>query len=298
MQPISFLTPQELSGWKQPLADFDQQFTYPLECHQKIHISHGQNYNAYFDRMGEARHALMHTEQGEIVAWMSFVRKEIEVMGRPYHSMYIPDLKVAQSYQGRGIPQKMYHYLLSHPRTLWFYAGCHLLFFVGIKSAKGTIMRGLRGFWAHLFLKQMATIKIYYVPPHVLLSHCPSHVSENIDTLYTLSSASNAFQPTLYTDSSPFLNFYFEGNHQPSKIAHVNTSLSQGSSFLEKIRAVAEQTQGAFDYISFALDERRQEMISALSSAHITTQTSAIVGGISFIPRLKNGIISLNTDEI
>ena len=295
---ISFLNAQELETWQPGLEEFDQQFTYPLDAERKFRVSHGADYNAYFNRIGEARHALMHTKDGKVIAIMSFIRKLVDLGGRTYYAMYVADLKVDRAYRGKGATQQFYAYLLSNPRSLWFYAGCPLLFFVGMEGAKGNIMRSFKGFWSRTFLRPLGAMKVYLLSPQELLKKFPRKTTETIGPVYNLSAAQNASMQTPYFDCSGVLDFYFDTSPTSSKVAHLNAGTEQGEAFLTKLHTVAQTTKNDFEFVSFALDERRQELISAFESSGITTKTCAVVGGLSFIPRLRCGIISLNTDEI
>lgn len=299
LMPIVFMDAQELKKWQSALSEFDRQFTYPLDAEHKFHVSHGAHYNAYFDRIGESRHALIHTKEGKVIAIISFIRKLIELADRPYYTIYVADLKIDRAYRGKRLAQKFYAHLLSNPRSLWFYAGCPLLFFVGMEGVRGgTIMRGFKGFWARNFLKPLGTMKIYMISPQKLLTKFPKKVTETIDPIYNLSSAHNARHTNQYFDCSGVLDFYFDKNPTSSKVAHLNTGIAQGEELLAKFYTVAQAIKNDFDFISFALDERRQDLISAFEEKGIATKSRAVLGGLSFIPRLRQGIISLNTDEI
>jgi hypothetical protein len=298
LMPIVFMDAQELQEWQGALSEFDKQFTYPLDAEHKFHVSQGAHYNAYFDRIGESRHALIHTREGKVIAIISFIRKQIELAGRPYYALYVADLKIDRAYRGKGLAQKFYAYLLSNPRSLWFYVGCPLLFFVGMEGAKGTIMRGFKGFWSQIFLKPLGSMKIYMISPQELLKKFPEKITEKIDFICNLSSAHNAHSMNQYFDCSGVLDFYFDKNPASSKVAHLNTGTVQGEEFLAKLHTVTQIIKNDFDFISFALDERRQDLISAFEEKGIVTKTRAVLGGVSFIPRLRRGIISLNTDEI
>jgi hypothetical protein len=167
-----------------------------------------------------------------------------------------------------------------------------------MESNKGTIMRGLKGFWSRSFLKPLGHMKIYLIPPRKLLERFPQGVLEHIGPLYNLSAAHNAKTTGNYFDCNGVLDFYFEKAESSSKIAHFNPGSSQGNQFLEKLYSASDKIKNEFEYISFALDERRVDLIAAFEKEGIKTGSRSVVGGLSFIPKLRKGIISLNTDEI
>ena len=299
-QPIlSFLNTHQMTQWQGALDKFDQQFSYPLDAENKFRVSHGSNYNAYFDRMGDSRHALMHTREGDVVAIMSFVKKLIDLEGKQYYAIYVSDLKIDEAYRGRGLMQKFYHYLLTSPQSLWFYAGCPLLYFVGMEGAKGTIMRTFKGFWSRRFIKPLGYLKSYLISPQELLQKLPARVAELKAPIYNLSAAQNRHLSQQYFDCKGVLNFFFDPQaKEASSIAHLNISSDQGQVFLDKLYHVAESTKDSYDYVAFALDERRNSMITAFAERGIVTNTRAVIGGFSLISGLRQHILHLNTDEI
>ena len=295
---LCFLKADQMTQWQGALKSFDQQFSYPLDAEHAFHVSHGINYNGYFDRIGEARHALMHTATGDVVAIMSFIRKLIELDGKQYYAMYVSDLKIDQSYRGKRIMEKFYHYLLTNPRSLWFYAGCPLLYFVGMEGAKGTIMRSFKGFWARKFIKPLGYLKSYLISPQDLQQKLPGRVAEHTSPIYNLTAVQNVRSPQQYFDCTDVLNFFFDASTKSAKIAHLNNGSDQGQIFLDKLYHVAQSVQDDYDYVAFTLDERRTSLISAFDNVGIITTTRAVIGGFSLIPGLHRHILHLNTDEI
>ena len=295
---LSFLNTCQMRQWQYALDKFDQQFSYPLDAENKFRVSHGTNYNAYFDRMGESRHALMHTSGGDVIAIMSFIRKLIDLEGKQYYGMYVSDLKIDEAYRGKRLFQKFYQYLLTSPESLWFYAGCPLLYFVGMEGAKGSIMRTFNGFWARKFIKPLGYLKSYLISPQELLKKLPPRVTEPKTLIYNLSAVQNTQSSQQYFDCKDVLNFFFDPQGEASKIAHLNIGSDQGQCFIDKVYHVAESIKDDYDYVAFALDERRTSLISALEQGGITTKTRAVIGGFSLIPGLHRHILHLNTDEI
>lgn len=102
MRRVTVVEVRDLSNLElvQQLKEFERQFCYPLGKARTFSISHGDQYNLFFQAMGESSTFVADVE-GEVAGVVSVVMKDVQLSdGSTISAAYICDLKVAQPYRG------------------------------------------------------------------------------------------------------------------------------------------------------------------------------------------------------
>lgn len=94
------ITPINLNQWKNSLHQFEEHFTYPLG-EDSFSIDHGQDYLAFFKRMGNA-HLYATEKNGEVIAVGA------GIIHSRFKAWYLCDMKVHPDFRGQKIPVKMF----------------------------------------------------------------------------------------------------------------------------------------------------------------------------------------------
>lgn len=81
-----------LADWQRQLAHFERQFDYPLG-ERRFRIDHGEDYGAFFRRLGEPTAVLAHDEDGSLLGVLIAVRRRLGARELDY----VCDLKIAPS---------------------------------------------------------------------------------------------------------------------------------------------------------------------------------------------------------
>lgn len=94
------ITAENRKKWQVGVARLENMSIYPLGT-DSFRINHGQDYFAFFDRLGNA-HYYAWVQQNEVVAVACGVLRNL-----PQKAWYLCDLKVHPDYRGRRLPLKM-----------------------------------------------------------------------------------------------------------------------------------------------------------------------------------------------
>lgn len=94
------ITDKNLSQWQSSLKEFEKSFSYPLGDDSFI-ISHGENYLAFFERMGKA--AVYACRNGDQI-----ISVGAGVIHKRYGCWYLCDMKVHPDFRGMKLTQKMF----------------------------------------------------------------------------------------------------------------------------------------------------------------------------------------------
>lgn len=94
------IKPENLNQWKSSLHQFEEHFTYPLGG-DSFSIDHGDNYLAFFQRMGNAHLYAMEKDDQIIAVGAGIIHHR-------FKAWYLCDMKVHPDHRGHQIPVKMF----------------------------------------------------------------------------------------------------------------------------------------------------------------------------------------------
>lgn len=102
-------TPEEFFAYKSRVAELEGKASYPLGPNERFKIDHGDDYFAFFRRMGEL-HYFVALDGERVVGVGAGILRDIPFTegAAPQKSWYLCDLKVDPEYRGTFIPMQMF----------------------------------------------------------------------------------------------------------------------------------------------------------------------------------------------
>lgn len=295
-------TARELQPFQSELLEFEKEFLYPLNENENFYISHGKNYAAFFERMGESRY-LIAFDQNQVIGMISVVKKKIFFGGKYYSFFYLADLKIRKSYRGQELSHQLYWKLVkaipTH-RYAWKWSFCY---FVGMIGEKGDVSHSFRNSVPTKLVRSLGYLKIYFVKLEKLALIKKSFVTKESpsSTVLNLSSLSNnAHSSSEYMSLRGVKDLILESTTQPISICHLNLHDLSDAQVWEQLTTIGQTNlQESYEQCCFAIDECRINLIHQLERNHIIAKSHAHVLGFSLFPHLmRYSFLTLNTDEI
>ena len=104
---VSVVNHQGLLPWRQQLMELERQICYPLsEGEDHFYIDMGRDPGRFFSDIGESIFLLAHKGE-QLAGFTCFVKKQIGIGASVHNALYMAGLKVAPSFRGQGVVQRM-----------------------------------------------------------------------------------------------------------------------------------------------------------------------------------------------
>ncbi len=162
---IQFLYAQEMSPYQDQLRALEEEIQYPIaDGADFFTIDHGDDYTAFFRKMGDARF-LLAVDRDRVVGTICAVVRTATKGGRTYRTFYASDLKLSPDVRGKGLWKKMGWkglFLALRPSILkdW-----RMVYVAAMQGERGDVTRAGKGMNVSKLGAPTARLSIYFVEP-------------------------------------------------------------------------------------------------------------------------------------
>jgi hypothetical protein len=280
----------ELEKYQKGLAELEGEFVYPLHGNQTFCISHGPCYSEFFERMGKSFFVLAE-ERGAIVGVLAVVFKVIQASGQAVKAAYLSDLKIREGYRGGVLSSKMYLWAALRGLRMRGCWNTPFYYFIGMKGEQGDVACSAKGLSLLKFFIPLGQLSIYFADPERAKNLGKAGLQEEMPD-----SAMLDLSPNRAGDSesgSPIVSLagvkdlIFTDKRFPAKVAHLKNAGLTGAAYVDFLRGAGKAADGAYDYLCFCLDSRREALTEYLRSQDIAPVGSAGVYGFSRVGLIK-----------
>tara|TARA_A100000171_G_scaffold45918_1_gene50195 strand:+ start:886 stop:1770 length:885 start_codon:yes stop_codon:yes gene_type:complete len=291
----SFLKSSELRPLQDELLKFEEQFIYPFDSKRFFYISHGKDYTAFYDKIGETCFFLGYKDN-QIKAVIALVKKKVEFRSETLKAIYLGDLKIDYRLHQYKAMETFISDLFSNSKAIAFYELPDLIFFVSMAGKKGSILRGFKEKNSlHKKVKHLGTVMIYMIEPQKLKKiRTFPFFDENLNLL----NLSPKPESKMVISNQGCKDLQFISENKKMNLAHINLGALQGSQLLQRIQKAGVESEDKYDILCFALDTKRTSVINLLKNQGIVAGSKADVGSFLFGHDYFETPLTINTNEI
>ncbi len=296
MTELHYLQGDELVRFQRGLAALEGDIWYPVgDGEDEFAIDHGDHYQKFFTEMGEA-HFLIGVDGDEVVASLAGVFRSALLGEKEIPTVYLGDLKIADSHRGGNITRRMATTclkLLWKPRMRRF----KIAFGVGMRGEHGDASRSLRGAHPGKLLRPLAELALYFVRPEELVGlgiGPAAPVGTGLDL------SGNREPPPLFVSTAGRKDLRLRSTGQHWPLVHIPRSPNHWEQGLGQMLSRAGSEMPAESLACFCLDRGLEEPIRWLADNGIVSTTTGTVYALVLPGTLlrKRAWVHLATSEI
>ncbi|MBI3632563.1 MAG: hypothetical protein HY225_03885 [Candidatus Vogelbacteria bacterium] len=286
MITFSLLPSNKLVVYQQSLEDLEKEFSYPLSGGRSFKISHGSDYKAFFDQMGEAQFILAH-DGNDLVAVMTATYKDIMIGGEVRKALYLADLKVRSSHRGKILGLRMYWRSFLYGLMRKEFWRSDLIYFVTMQGERGDFASHSPKFSPVSLFSSLAEFSIFFADPLRVASITELSVAERVDKSSVLG-LSPVTAMALTVDLKGKKDLLVDGEILPMRLTHLNSLDLWGQDYLKLLVDTGRKISSSHAQLCFAVDKRRGDLLKHLAINGIKPSGSALIHGLSLNRSIRN----------